>query len=630
MLNRAVIALVLAVALSLSVESQAQQRHGKRQRDPLAWWWHHYPSFAQVGDYKLFSRIGARMAIGGVAYDPTWGPYAQHLSVLDGMKSYSDFKKNRVPVIAWIEGFGDCMLYAVTLERRPDGSFQRRGDDPATSQVMRSHWSWANREIPQGNVFRWVGLHNTINNEDFIRPRFTRERLHIPVPRYPDGRPAVGWIPGARYPLNARVYDACGAKDINGSLHPAFEAPDRVNAIDPATRKRRGPTEGLYPAITGSDDAPAVPGLKAGDALYCGVISVHKDLSAPFWRQYVRASIREILRQGLAGVWCDNYSPWDNFGYPPLQKAFGDWSVHRFHAYIRQKFTKEQLRRMGVSDRASFDVRRYLKAKAARFGAKDPSRKDDPAWSDTRWLDDPIWGAFKAFRQKAAQEDLKAFYNAIHDEARKAGRPDFMIGGNDVPFYGLGWVREGWSDMINTELTPGWHMGAGSRGIMIPPPGKMAAVYRIALEHQKGPFSGAWYYLNNGYEKYQENPEIAKILQAEAFANGAFLMCDPNNKAAVGTVESHAWWNRFIRQNENRFGERVPVADVGILFSPDNQLALLAPGGFPDMDRQPHIFGHYGWATALIDAHIPYRAVTDWKLNARHLSGLRAFIIPDA
>jgi len=32
----------------------------------------------------------------------------------------------------------------------------------------------------------------------------------------------------------------------------------------------------------------------------------------------------------------------------------------------------------------------------------------------------------------------------------------------------------------------------------------------------------------------------------------------------------------------------------------------------------------------MIDAHIPYRVVTDWKLSAESLEGLRAFIIPDA
>jgi hypothetical protein len=532
-------------------------------------------------------------------------------------------------IIVWIEGFGDCMLYAVSLERLPDGSFEKRRDDSQAVLVKRSHWNWANRALPPGNTFRWVGLHSVINDEDYLQTAYTRKKRGLPLPTYPDGSPAVGWLEGLPYPLNARLYDACGSKDINGFLYPSCEPPVEVNEIVQETGKRRGPIEGLYAAIPGKDDVPAMEGVPSGEPIYCGVLSVHKDLSAPFWREYARASIRVILQSGMDGVWCDNYSPWDNFGYPPVRRAFGDWSVYRFHQHLRTQAAAPERREMGA-EAESFDLRAALKARAAAWGAKDPSQLEDPAWRDARWLDDPLWNAYKAFRQKTAQADLRAFYEAIHDEARRAGRPDFCIGGNDVPLYGLGWVRDGWSDMINTETTPGWHMGTGSRGIMIPPTGKMAALYRAALEHQKGPFSAAWYYLNHQYAKYQENPALSKVLMAEAFANGAFLMCDPANRQVAGTVESHAWWNRFIRRHEAQFGRRIPQADIGVLFSPDNQLAQLAPGGYPDMDRQPHIFGHHGWATALIDGHLPYRSLTDWKLTAENLAPLRVFILPDA
>jgi hypothetical protein len=594
------------------------------------YWWYHYPTFSSIEDPEVAAKCGARMNLAGPGADPTWGPYAQWLTVLDNRAKLPALEASGARCIVWIEGFGDCMVYAITFDRNPDGSFAKRTDDPRCAAGRRTHWCWAAPNIPQGNTFRWVGLHNTVNDEDFALPDFGREKLGIPAPTYPDGRPAVGWLPGVRYPLNAMVYDACGAKDINGDLHPACEAPDKVNDIDPKTGQHHGPIEGLYPAIIGKDDCPSPPGLKAGDTVYCGAISVHKDLSAPFWREYVRSSIRQIVKQGLDGIWCDNYSPWDNFGYPPVQKAFGDWSVARFREWLAKRVPAGQLQAMGVSDPRGFDVRQYLKAKAREFGAKDPSNRDDPAWHDQRWVDEPIWQAFRAFRQEAARQDLKAFYEAIHDEARKDGRPDFCIGGNDIPFYGLGWVRDEWLDMVNCELTPGWHMGSGSRGIMLPPVGKMAPVYRAAMEHEKGPFSAAWYYLNGDASKYQQRPEIAKVLLAEAFANSCFLMCNPSNKDVAGNLETHAWWNRFVREHEAAFGARMAVADVGVLFSPDNQLYLLAPGGFPDMDKQPHVFGYYGWATVCVDAHLPYRCVTDWHLDAAHLAGLRTLILPDA
>jgi hypothetical protein len=71
------------------------------------------------------------------------------------------------------------------------------------------------------------------------------------------------------------------------------------------------------------------------------------------------------------------------------------------------------------------------------------------------------------------------------------------------------------------------------------------------------------------------------------------------------------------------------LADIGLYFSPDNQLAFVVPGSHAlDHDRQPHSFGHWGFGTALIDAHLSYRVVTDWKLAAATLAGLKTFIMP--
>jgi hypothetical protein len=619
---RLAILLALACALAFTPSALAQSPRGDE-----GYWWQGYPSFAATGNADAFARTGARMALQGYCSDPTWGAYARRLTELDSQAEYQKFKAQDARVIAWIEGFGDCMLYALSLDRKPDGSFAMRGDDPRLTAGQRSHWSWAVASIPQGNTFRWVGVHNTTNDEDFVMPLFGLEATGLPVPTYPDGTPAVGWIEGAAYPLNAKVYDACGSKDINGKLSPAFEAPSKVNEKD-ENGQRRGPVEGLVPAVPGKDDVGAVPGLAPGEPVYCGVISVHKDLSAPFWREYGRASVRRMAEVGLDGAWVDNYSPWDNFCAWPVRRAFGDWSVALFRQYLAQPELGDRLAALGIADPASFDVRAGLKARAASLGARDTSNCDDPTWSSPRWLDDPLWGAYRAYRQGRAQTDLKAYYDALHQAATEAGKPDFCLGGNDIPFFGLGWVRDGWLDMVNTEVTPGWHPGTGSRGLLLPPDGKMGVVYRVAREHQKGPFCGAWYYLD-GTRELQDSEALGRLLLTEAFANGAFLMADTDNPRLPGTSETHAWWNGFVRSVEGELGRRDPRADVGLVFSPDSQFCSLAPGGFPDMDRQPHVFGHWGWAEALIDAHVPYRVVTDWRLPDLQPGDPKTLILPD-
>ena len=163
---------------------------------------------------------------------------------------------------------------------------------------------------------------------------------------------------------------------------------------------------------------------------------------------------------------------------------------------------------------------------------------------------------------------------------------------------------------------------------MLPPQGKYAVVYRAGLEHQRGPYATVWYYLKGEYEKYRNKPTLSKVLFAEAFANATFLKYG-GNPAHPGTPESVAWWNQFVRANEDCIGPREILAHVGLYFSPDNQLAFVVPGSHAlDHDRQPHSFGHWGFGTALIDGHVPYRVVTDWKLSANALANLKTFIVP--
>ncbi len=596
-------------------------------------WWHQYPSLEQSESPDVFAKSHAKMVIHGLAKDPTWGPFAQQVSVYESGDSLKKIKEMGGRAITWIEGFGDCMLYAVQLNIKADGTFVTRGDNPAMSLVARSHWNWTDKNPWVGKTaFRWIGPHNLVDREDFCVSLLDLPGADTfnPMPHYPDGKPAVGIIPGKTYPLNHRVYDACGSKDVNGTLAASYETPARVNDKLP-NGQPTGPTEGLYPAQVGWPEVAAPAGYKQGETVYCGVISVHKDISAPFWNQYVRRSIKEIVKRGLDGVWCDNYSPWDNFGYPPVDKAFGDWSAAGFVDYLKANPKLAVAAGLPLGAAAdNFDVRAEMKTRAGALGAKDATNTKDAAWHNPAWVSDPLWRAYRAYRQAGAQKQLQGFYSAIHQEATAGGRPDFCIGGNDVPMYGLGWVQDGWQDMINTETTPGWHMGSGTRGITIPPIGKMAIMYRAALEHQKGPFSAAWYYLSGVFAKYQKKPGIGKLLCAEAFANGAFLLCMPDNAEVCGTVESHAWWNQFVRDNEAAFGVRKPLYDAAVLFSPDNQLQHITPGGYSNIDDQPHIFGHHGWATALIDAHIPYRAITDWKLTAAELSGVKTLVVPHA
>ncbi len=621
------LSLVLAILLGLlllgiTATTRGEEHVSGKSRSVPDAWWRHYLTY--VGNVAFLEPTRARMVIQNYGADPTWGLYGQHHNLIEGRKLFQEAKQKGVRWLSWIEGFGDCWLFAAGFRQEPDGSFPEDSSDPGVTRLEYHRWNWGPDSLKRATVRRWIGVHNTVNNEDFARPLFTLERASLPVPTYPDGRPATGWAEDLPYPLNARVYDACCSKDLNGRI--PFSALETAET-DPVTGEPRMGSEGLLRLVVGSEELPSYPNHRAGDVVYADCISLPKDLAAPFWWEYVRASVRVLLREGVDGVWCDNFSPSDNFSFNPVEKAFGDWSVYRFREFLSRRFSPEAWDRLRIGARDRFSIRLYLRAKAISFGARNAADLRDPAWRDRRWLDDPVWNAYKAFKQEVGQQGLRTFYRAIREEAEKAGRPDFVVAGNDIPAFGLGWVHDDWLDLVSSEIAPGWSLFGGSRGIMLPPEGKMAVVYRVALEHQRGPYATFWYYVPPAQ---QNKGELGKVLAAEAFANHVFLKYG-DGQEAVGTSASQGWWNDFVHRAESRLEPRVPRAEVGLLFSPDCQLGSVLPGApAPDFDAQPHVFGHWGWATALIEAHIPYRVIPDWKLNAEALAGLRIFILPDA
>jgi len=586
-----------------------------------SYWWYSYPTY--IDGAANLDATHARVISQNYFADPTWGYYGQYLNNFSSAQ-FNEAKEKGARWITWIEGFGDCCLYAVGIHQNEDGSYRTFEDAPQIPSPEINRWGWNAEDLADANVIRWVGLHNTTENEPVAGPLFTREAMGLPVPTYPDGTPAVGRMPGREYPMNLRVYDACCSKDINGIIY--YSAVNETKT-DPDTGKPIAQMPGLYTATVGSPELRGFRGKKPGEKVLADALSLPKDAAAPFWIDCMRASTRVIAREDIDGVWCDNFSPWDNFNASPVRKAFGDWSVALFRDYLKGRFAVSELKQMGVDDLASFDVRAYLKARAHEYGASDPSQYNDRAWRDIRWLDEPVWNAYKVFKQKVGQEGLRDLYNAIKDGARKGGRADFAVYGNDIPLFGLGWVHEDYLDVVSSEISCGWGLSTGSRGIMPPPLGKMAVVYRAALEHQKGPYAAMWYYVP---ENFSNKPEIGRVLLAEAFANSTFLKYG-QHRVNVGTPEVQRAWNDFVHNAEPEFGRRYAMADVGILFSPDNQLSLILPGSIaPDFNRQEHFFGHWGFATAMVDAHIPYRPVTDWNLSAEELEGLRTFVIPAA
>ncbi|MGQ9525313.1 MAG: hypothetical protein ACUVTZ_10795 [Armatimonadota bacterium] len=590
-------------------------------------WWDDYPTTVQPDRASTARESRAAVVIHGCASDPTWGILGAALRRAEFLNDLRRVQSAGMKAITWVEAFGDCMCYAAALGLSPSGSIARSPADRRLPQVLLNQWAW---ELSGGlppNRKVWTGLHNYTDDLPWARP-FTRThpRYGAPIPRFPDRTPALGWQGDPLNPSNWRVYHATGAKDINGRLRAAWELNPKVNEIDPYTGQPKGPTDGLVPVVWGRDEIAGVQGLKPADIRYAGIASIHKDSACPFWPQYFAASCRFIADSGLNGLWCDNYSAFDSFGYPPVERAFGEWSVARFRSYLKRNFTPAELTRMGVDDVSTFDVREGLKNRFRHWFASDPSNLNHPGWRDRRWLSDPLWKAYREFKRQIGAQALHRCYQA----AKRIGGEDFLVSGNDIPWFSLGWVTPRWLDMVSTEVTPGWHMGTGSFGVGFPPVGRMSPTYRLATAHSQGRFAVAWYYLDGDYARYRGSTEVGKVLSFEALACNTFLLSYPSAPNVAGTLESHRFVNAFVARSKRLWGTRRPLSNVGVLFSPTSQLAFMAPGGYPDMDRQPHPFSYYGWATALEELHIPHIPLPEFRVTPDVLRTLDVLILPHA
>ncbi len=575
---------------------------------------------AQVDTFAEARSYAAASVLHGAAADPTWGLLASQLRYTEMKRELLALRRAKLPAITWIEGYGDCTTYLAALAVGPTGALLRDPADATLPKVLLNHWGWGELpKIPPHRVV-WMGPQSYFNEEAWARP-WTRvhSRYGAPLPRYPDGRPATGYRGDRANPAHARLFDAGGAKDLNGRLRPVWSVNTAaITLLAPPNSPWR---EGAVRITVGLEEVDGPPPGSPGSAAWATHASIHKDAAAPFWLDYARASVRHLLDLGMNGVWCDNFSAWDNFGYPPLEKAFGDWSVARF----RPEAARAGLTRPGVS----YDIRADLKARFRRhFPGHDPDNLTDPAWHDRYWLDDPAWRAFRTFKRWVGAESLTSLSRIVHREARAAHRPDFALMGNDVPLYALGWVQPGVLDRVNTELTPGWHMGTGSAGTGLLPEGRLGPVYRLMTEHARSSYATAWLYLEGPYAPYRERTAVFRASAAEAMLGRTTLLGYASSGRAAGTPVEHARWNRFVRRATPAWAGRAPAPEAAILWSPASQLAFMTPGGYADMDAQPHPFGYFGWGTFFEEAHLPYRALPEFAVSAAALAQLRLIVLP--
>ena len=554
-------------------------------------WWDDFPLIVQ-GDVSLTTDLNGTISFGGGETDPSWGIYGQKVN--EGPQTTAIHRAG-YKSLSYFETFGTVTSYIVSLGVK--GSLDYT---PNTC----SHWAWQYYNGVDPRV--WIGPQNYFGVEAFAGA-YTRlhPRYGGPAMTYPDGTVATGYVGNdSSDPRKSRVLDASVSKNVLGQMN-----------CDP-----------------GFNDAAQSAGTSTGmldfGGRYAGHLSFGKDALCPYWIDFQRASTLKAADRGCDGIWTDNFSPWDSFSAWPINVAFGDWSVAKFRDYLAAHFSAQELSALGIVDVNTFDVRTYLRNKIKSMGGND-TNLGDWRWTRSTWLDDAVWRAYKIFKRQTGTQALTNFYNTTKQAAAEAGKTEFFIEGNDMPMFSLGWVR-GDLDMVSTEMNADWSLGAGSRGIMLPPLGRFAPVYKLGREHAKSRFVNIWFYLHNENAKYQRNSGLANVLGYEMLANNTISMNYPGQPWCMGNTISNRDYFGFIKDNKATWGARLPVEEIGLYWSSSSEIYQMTPGGFANFDLRPQMFAHWGWGTALSELHCQYRAIPEWKLTPETLATLRLLIVPDS
>lgn len=582
--------------------------------DPgVPFWWDHWPRVTNNQNVDGAAATNATLATGALLADEGRGPFFRFHEALIGRDNFIAMQQAGVHALAWVPGQGTSSVILAALHQLPDGSYEA---DPATGgpRIVATDWSWEVNGLgrdPDANAPIWLGLQSFVNDEPWLGP-YTHIAYDpaLPLPTYPDGTPALGSIGDPSDPRNARLYDGLGTKDLNGNPGPEC-----------ATFDEHPNPNGRLTAIINGVPTPT------------GYCYMGKDTAAPFWLDYVRDAARFLMRWGVDAIWLDNTSGWHSYFHGnPLTVAFGDWSVATFRRFLASHPTA------GVSDPSTFDVRAYLKAQLASwYPAADPSNLADPGWKDARWLDDPVWRAYRVHKSQVAHAFASSLRAIVKDEAASAGRdPDAVaIGGNDIPAISLGAITGEEVDMVNTEYTPDWARDTGAVGRGLPPYGHAGPFYATAVRYGQSRHAIVWYYVK---EEYLGHPVLGEVVGFEALASNCMIYGGSFDKRIVGTDASTKKVNDTIARMAPVFGGRQRAGAVAILYSTETQQTFLAPGDFVGFDATTsdpahpgyldHSLGHAGWGAALEELHVPYRSIPDFRLSLAELTGVSIVILP--
>ncbi|MBQ3847719.1 MAG: hypothetical protein II748_02555, partial [Clostridia bacterium] len=560
-------------------------------------WWDNWARIAG-GDASSVKSINADASHMAGGYDAGSGPWYNAYEERSRANKIKMMQKTGIKAGVWIECQGDSGTFILAFHQNEDGTLDRE-KTTGLPRMTGFAWTW-NSTAPgakaESNYVAWTGMHSFVNNEDWAYPYVLSEYPQIAVPTYPDGREATGYLEGGdrTTPELAVFYDACACKDLFGNTFRA----------------------GGSSVASGHDTFSPIFYDREGKEVKADILTYGKDVSAPFWTDYTRYIVDYFVGLGAEYFWIDNWNGWDNIGNFPIDRAFGDWSEYKFREYLQEH------KEIKVKDRDNFSITEYLKTKAGELSPEcDINNYSDYVWKRKEWVSDPVWMAYLSFKAKENIKYNSAMYESIKEAGEKYfGDRDAVAGEvNDFPYLTYAaWDCEK-TDIISCEYNDNYSAGTGFNTNGFLPNRYSGHAFALLSNSARSHNAVIWYYAST----YPYTDTNGQVMGYEALAFNCLLSAND-----AGTVQSNKIVNADIGTLKEYLSDRRLYAEIGIMYSPDSEMAELAPGGFVCAVPNTHDVSYMGWCQAFDELNIPYRPI-QYQRIAEQINDCSVLILPN-
>jgi hypothetical protein len=549
-------------------------------------WWHDYstmatdPTSKKVDDIKLINADIWRASGWYAGWYGLW---------------YGDMLRYNTKVAPrWQKVIDGGSRPAMYIDTGEVGDFVALIDED-NKKFLLSGWDWSKWNDTMKGSVKWYGLQSFMADVDWA-PYRTAKDYDIDPFTYPDGSE----IP------DGKLYEVLTKRDMHNNWRYQYFSNPKIT--DEVAKKSGLADHSLHQTQD--------PDIQQGTGWVIGRL-VFLDNANPQMAAYQAKEIEISIRDFQpAGIHVDDFGSTNIWG---VSGTFGMWTTHTYREFMKEHFSNDELKEMGVDDIETFDIREYCLSTYTEEGVNDNKRLNDP-----RWYSDILFKCHLISKSERCINYAKTIYDSAKKTLKEEGL-DGPVFGNVMPLLPSNGFMQGNCDVAHFEWkTINNYPGLPEVGL--PPNGRVGYVTRVGERLSAASYCWPALYVPKKYsgDKFEN---LHKVLTFDAFANRGIL--DYNHwyldNYSPGSDESAGYVNTFIKAVAPELSGREYLADVALMYCPWSQLASTDGQIF---QSNKYLNEYKGWADYLSNNHAQFDVVLTTDVDIKKLKKYKAVVFP--